>query len=105
MNSNVDPNEVIEGYVVDIACVRKYPREELLERAREHSKECALMGHCMESGYGLIDEEGGLALLDAKATPKVAEALERSPRDHGVRLRATRAVQNEEMETVLVEEL
>lgn len=105
MSTEADTQETLEGYVVDIACVRKYPHRELLDRAREHSKRCALMGHCMESGYGLIDEEGGLALLDAKATPKVAEALERSPRDHGVRLRATRAMQNEEMETVRVEEL
>ncbi len=48
--------ESIEGYVIDIACVRKNSREELLQKARNHSKECALMGHCVESGYGIVTE-------------------------------------------------
>jgi hypothetical protein len=26
--------ETVEGYVIDIACVRKHPRSELLDRAR-----------------------------------------------------------------------
>lgn len=45
--------------MVDVACVRKYPRNELLGRARAHSKECALMGHCVESGYGQVRDDGG----------------------------------------------
>lgn len=97
--------DVQEGYVVDLACVRKYPRDELLERARQHSRECALMGHCIESGYGLIGDDGRLALLDAKATPKVVNAIEKSGRDRGIKLRATREPQDEEMGTVRVEEI
>ena len=97
--------ETLEGYVVDIACVRKYPRDELLDRAREHTKNCALMGHCVESGYGLVDDDGNIALLDAKATPKVVDAIERSRRDRGVKLRATREMHDKEMETQRVEEI
>ena len=54
---NGGKREVLEGYVVDQACLRKYPQDELLERSRVHTTECALMGHCMESGYGLVNEE------------------------------------------------
>lgn len=97
--------ETIEGYVVDIACVRKYPRDELLERAREHSKTCALMGHCVESGYALVSDDDRLRLLDTKATPKVVEAVGRSSREKGVQLRVMRQMQEKEMETQRVEEI
>lgn len=49
--------ETIEGSVVNLACVRKYPRAERVERARSHIKQCALMGHCLESGYALVDDD------------------------------------------------
>lgn len=82
--------EQVEGFVVDIACLRKYPQRELLTRAREHSKECALMGHCVESGYGLIDEGKELHLLEPASTPQVVTAIRGSSRDRGIRLQATR---------------
>lgn len=46
--------EITEGYVVDLACLRRYPRQEYTSRAAQHTTECALMGHCVESGYGLV---------------------------------------------------
>jgi hypothetical protein len=97
--------ETLEGYLVDAACIRKYPHEQLGERARKHTKKCALMGHCVESGYGLIDDEGRIYLLDAEATPQVVEAVKGSGRDAGIRLRALRSVQGEEMKTESVEEV
>ena len=45
--------ETLEGYVVDIICIRRYPQEEMLGRARVHTRHCGLAGHCAESGYGL----------------------------------------------------
>ncbi|MGB3760721.1 MAG: hypothetical protein WBA07_30845 [Rivularia sp. (in: cyanobacteria)] len=66
-----DCTETLQGYVVDIICIRKYPQNETVERARAHKRDCALAGHCAESGFGLIDEEGKVALLDPKATLQV----------------------------------
>lgn len=97
--------ESLEGYVVDQACLRKYPQDQLLERARVHTSECALMGHCMESGYGLVDDQGRPLLLEPAATPRVVRAIEQSDRDRGVRLRAVREMQDGEMRTVEVTEL
>ena len=107
MSEQVQPQraETLEGYVVDQACLRKYPQDELLERARQHTKKCALMGHCMESGYGLVNEEGRPLLLEPAATPAVVGAIHGSDRDHGIRLRATRQMQDSEMRTVSVEEI
>lgn len=42
--------EVAEGYVVDFACLREYSTSEMTKRTREHTKECVLMAHCIESG-------------------------------------------------------
>ena len=97
--------ESLEGYVVDQACLRKYPQDQLLERARVHTSECALMGHCMESGYGLVDDQGRLLLLEPAATPGVVHAIEQSGRERGVRLRAVREMQDGEMRTMTVTEL
>lgn len=103
----MERNETLEGYVIDMACVRKYPRDELLERSRTHTKECALMGHCVESGYALVDEEGRIATLDTEATPEVVRVVRQSGRDRGIRLRAKRerAEEASEMRTTAVDEV
>lgn len=97
-------SETVEGYVVDIACIRKYPRRELLERARRHTRDCVLMGHCVESGYGLVNESG-VTLLDDHATPEIVAAVKGSSKEDGIRLRAIREFQNGEMHTTRVDEL
>lgn len=103
-SANHMEREELEGYVVDVACLRKYPRGELLERARAHSKGCGLMGHCIESGYGLVDAGGELRLLDSAATPAVVEALKRTTREAGIYLRAVRERDGAEMKTSRLEE-
>lgn len=96
--------ETLEGYVVDIACIRKSPRRDLLARARRHSKACNLMGHCVESGYGLIDDEGGLFLLDDKATLDAASVIAGAPQESGIKLRVQRrAAEDGVMQTRKVE--
>lgn len=97
--------EVLEGYVIDNGCVRKNAREDLLEKARIHSSDCALMGHCVESGYTLVNEDDGMAMLDAEATPKVVHAVEESDEEEGIRLRVERERRDGEMQTVSVEEV
>ena len=97
--------EVLEGYVVDQACLRKYPQDELLERARTHTTECALMGHCMESGYGLVNEEARPLLLEPSSTTQIVEALRRTAQKEGVRLCAMRQMQEQEMRTLRVHEV
>ncbi|MDX5423533.1 hypothetical protein [Pontibacter virosus] len=47
--------ETLEGNVVAISCLRTIPSAQTGEAAKEHSTACALMGHCIESGYGLVD--------------------------------------------------
>lgn len=97
--------ESVEGYVIDVACIRKNPRDELLEKARTHSKECALMGHCVESGFGLVTEDDRLTLLDPKATREVVDVVEESDTQQGIRLQVTRDERDGTMETTTATEL
>lgn len=96
--------ESVTGYVIDVACIRKNPRDDLLEKARTHSTECALMGHCVESGYGLVTEDDRLTLLDPEATPKVVEVVGKSDTEQGIRLKVTRTQRDGTMETMVVTE-
>ena len=97
--------EIVEGYVVDIICLRHMPSFKYSEQAKQHTTSCALMGHCMESGYGLVGEQDRLIVLDPKATPWVVALLKRTDKERGVRLKVEREKRNEEMETVKVSEL
>jgi hypothetical protein len=93
--------ERIEGFVVDLHCVRQWPAKEVLERSQEHATACSLQGDHIESGYALIDET--VVPLDSKATPMILHALRESEREHGARVRATRRDKNHIMETTMVE--
>ncbi len=95
-------SEVIEGYLIDIGCIRKYRRQGLLETARRHRRECGLMGHCVESGYGLITDDDRLHLLDDGATLKVASLLAQTQQDTGIRLRVTCEPRDAGMQTTAV---
>lgn len=95
--------EELHGFVMDVACLRRCPQEELVQRAREHTRECALEGHCVESGYALIDANGRVAVLDAEATPKIAEVVRASRRGDGIRLRVKRSTHEGRMRTLNVD--
>ena len=63
------------------------------------------MGHCVESGYGLVDENGRPLLLEPGATPAVEAAIRNSGREHGTRLRIVREMRDGEMRTTDVTEV
>lgn len=96
------PSEQTTGYLLDLACARKYPKGTLLEKARSHPRSCGLMGHCVESGYALVEPDGKLLPLDPAATPLVVDALRASSRDSGVMLEATRVMAEGQMKTTAV---
>lgn len=98
--------EELEGWVVDIACLRKWPQGEMAERARWHTRACSLEGHCAESGFGLVDNRGRVQLLEPAATLRVLDAVRGSDRERGIRVRAVREGENgRSLETIALEEL
>lgn len=97
--------ETTEGYLMDGGCIRKNARDEVLEKARTHTQDCALMGHCIESGYGIVTEDDRLVMLDPEATRKVVDIVEATDTEEGIRLRVAREKQDGQMETTTVEEI
>lgn len=91
MSERGESVESFDGYLLDVACVRKYPPEELIERARRHTRACALEGHCVESGYAIISNSGVITLLDSAATTLVVRALLESEQLQGIKCRITRS--------------
>ena len=102
MANQTQRKETLEGYVVDIACLRTMPASRLSEKAKEHTTACALMGHCIESGYGLIDEENKMVLLDAVATPRIIALLKKTDTEKGVWLSVDREAKEGKMETTKI---
>jgi|GEM_PF-2267614 len=106
INSNNNRKEVLEGYVVDLACIRTTPYNDLQKFSREHSVDCGLMGHCIESGYGLINDEGKIQILDSKATSDVISILENNKNNRkGIKLQVERKMENGHMHTTNVIEI
>lgn len=87
--------EVIEGYVVEMACLRKYPRHDTLRRAREHSRQCLLMGPCVESGFALVSDDDRVTVLDSEATRQILAVVQQGNRAGGIKLRLKRALRDE----------
>ena len=102
MANQTERKETLEGYVVDIACLRTMPASQLSAQAKEHTTACALMGHCIESGYGLVDEKDKMVLLDSEATLWIVTLLKRTDKEKGVRLRVEREEKEGKMETIKV---
>lgn len=91
--------EVREGYVVYQGCLRNARGISSLEPARAHTTEYALMGHCMESGYGLLDNEGRALLLEPPPTPQIVETLRSTCQERELGRHATPDSQEQEMRT------
>lgn len=96
--------ETINGYIVDLACLRVWPQDEIYERAKSHSRECSLQGNHIESGFALVQDNWDVALLDSWATPLVIDALQQSKNETGIRLRVEREMEYEQMKSILITE-
>ena len=68
------------GYVVDKMCgtgMAKKDMKTAMERARKHTKECALEDDCAASGYGLM-MDGKFVKFDEKGDKLAAEFFNKS---------------------------
>ena len=68
------------GYLLDQMCGAEVKDT---AKAAEHSKECALMDHCVAAGYGIF-AEGKFIKFDAQGNKKAKAFLESSKREKGI---------------------
>ncbi|HUI65501.1 MAG TPA: hypothetical protein VL126_11730 [Bacteroidota bacterium] len=72
---------VLKGYVVDQMCAMKMAKKEnVMEKAEGHSRECALEDDCAASGYGIFSD-GKYYKFDEKGSAKAKALIEKSKRE------------------------
>lgn len=98
-------DETLEGYLVDVGCLRGYTRHETLDRARQHRRDCLLMGHCIESGYAVVSDDDRVIVLDSEATHRVVEIARTTAKAEGIKVRVQRTRRDGQMETIAIEEV
>ncbi|MEW6509331.1 MAG: hypothetical protein AB1428_00070 [Bacteroidota bacterium] len=71
----------LKGYVVDQMCAKNMAKKEnVMEKAAGHTKECALEESCAESGYGIFSE-GKYYKFDDKGSVRAKDLIEKSKRE------------------------
>lgn len=99
-----EPSEIWEGYLIDNECVRTCSRDDLLKKARNHTRACALKGNCVESGYSLVTEDDQVVVLDREATPRILGSVKDCLVEEGLGMRVEREERDGDMKTVSVDE-
>ncbi len=66
--------EKVEGYLIDKACSAKVAKEGV-DAAKTHTKDCALMPDCKESGYGVVTADGKFLKFDKDGDRMAAKVL------------------------------
>jgi len=72
------------GYLVDRACAMKMEKagpKKAMEKAKNHTKDCALQDACKASGYGLMSH-GKFIKFDKKGDKLAAEYLDRTKKEN-----------------------
>ncbi len=77
-----------EGFLVDNMCAAKVEKEGV-EAAKTHTRDCALMEPCKESGYALVTDAGKVIKLDAAGNEQAVKALEATEKKDNIRVRIT----------------
>ena len=66
--------EKVEGYLIDKACSDKVAKEGV-DAAKTHTKDCALMPNCKDSGYGVVAADGKFLKFDKDGDRMAARML------------------------------
>ncbi|MGQ0735031.1 MAG: hypothetical protein ACT4QD_15415 [Acidobacteriota bacterium] len=83
--------QTISGTLIDNACFN--PKMTKAELAA-HSKDCALMDGCFDSGYAVVTADGHAYKLDAKGNTEIIAKLKASNKASDLRVTVTGAVKD-----------
>src|SRR5262245_5195099 len=70
----------LTGHLVDQMCGGEVKDS---AKAAEHSKECALMDHCLASGFGIF-ADGKYVKFDGEGSKKAKELVEKTKKDKNI---------------------
>ena len=85
----------LKGYVVDQMCAKNIAKKEnMMEKAAGHSKQCTLEDACAASGFGIFSE-GKYYKFDEKGSAKAQSMIENSKREKELSFEATGKITGE----------
>jgi hypothetical protein len=93
----------VEGYVVDIACLRRYPETEYAKRSRAHTTGCVADGSLRRERLRPGRRRRSPPPLDTHATPHVVAVLREASTTEAVYLVVERTWEDGEMVTQQVQ--
>jgi hypothetical protein len=79
--------ETVEGILIDTMCSGMVHKKGF-DAAKEHTKECALMDSCKESGFAVVTPNGKVLKLDDKGNQMAVKALEGSSKNDNLTVKA-----------------
>lgn len=88
-NSAVGEAVTLKGTVIDNMCADGN-KDNIAEFIKTHTKQCALMEHCVASGFSIY-ADGELHKFDDESNAKIAEFLRRSDSKLNVVVKAERS--------------
>lgn len=77
----------VEGIIMDNMCMGKF-KDNLVDEAKTHTKDCALMDACKASGYAIIQSDGTVVKLDEKGNELAVTALEGTSKEKDLQVKA-----------------
>ena len=94
--------ESVDGILMDNMCMGKFEAKGF-DAAKMHTKDCALMGPCKESGFAIIQQDGTVVKLDAKGNKLALAALEASDKEKDLQVSADGKLSNGVLATKKIE--
>jgi hypothetical protein len=76
----------VGGYLVDKACATKMEKlsmKKAMEKAKNHTKDCALQDACKASGYGIMSH-GKFIKFDEKGDKLASEYLDKTKKEKNI---------------------
>jgi hypothetical protein len=80
------PAADFDGVLMDKMCSMKALQEGGQKAAAMHKRDCALMGDCVKSGYGVITADNKFLAFDAEGNKRAERALKGSKKTDNLRV-------------------
>ncbi len=84
----------VQGFLVDKMCSVKVVKEGQAA-AQKHTRDCALMEPCVQSGYGVMTPDGKFLALDDAGNKKAEQALRASKKKDNLKVKVDGDVSGE----------
>ena len=76
--------ETVDGYLVDKMCSGM--AEKGMEGVKTHTKECAMMADCKNSGFGVVTADGKFLKFDKAGDEKAVKLLEGTDKEDNIKV-------------------